>query len=134
MKVAGPTSVTALFALLAGCGPRLSYVQTGPAYPPKPYGAPIEVVLTQQPRCPYTEIGLIRSESAYLERAMEALREKAREVGADAVIVTGTAAGTTGHTTTTVNRSANTVQTMTSSSRTDILEAVAVSWRCPAGA
>jgi|SRR5207247_7077778 len=61
----------------------------GPAYPPKDSTATIEVFQSQKPDRPYQEIARIEVGDTDDNWSMKQILIKAREIGADAVIIVG---------------------------------------------
>ena len=61
----------------------------GPAYPPKDSTAAIEVFQSQKPDRPYQEIARIEVGDTNDNWSMKQILIKAREIGADAVIIVG---------------------------------------------
>lgn len=88
-----------LVALLAGCGSRSSYVDTGRRpvpTPSRPFNE-VDVFTATQPTRPFREAGLIESRQASgwstdsPNEVMRELRDEAAKRGCDGVIVTGSA-------------------------------------------
>ena len=61
----------------------------GTPLPPKARSAPIEVFETQKPDRPYREVARIEVRDTNDRWSLEQIQKKAREVGADGVIITG---------------------------------------------
>ena len=88
---------TAIFALVAslvfvaGCLEG-SAQRTGIFLPPKPATAPIDVFIDTAPSIRYSEVGIVSAEglnwSADFDALLRVLQDQARQLGADAVIVT----------------------------------------------
>lgn len=59
-------------------------------HPPKPDNYPIIIYRTKLPECPYDEIGIISSKRKTklitMEQVIESIKQKARQMGGDAVI------------------------------------------------
>ena len=55
--------------------------------------APVDIMVTRLPGCPYREVGLLQTHARSFEKALEPLRKKARAVGANAVWVKNTGPG-----------------------------------------
>jgi hypothetical protein len=85
-------SRTLLLLALAGCGPNISSAQFADGIP-SPAAAEVKVFSTKMPVCEFDEIGLIRGERdnafSSLQGVMDAMREKARDMGGDAIIGVG---------------------------------------------
>lgn len=89
----------------AACGPTVQVANLGPTYPPRRSAAELEVFSTKVPDCPYGELGIVTAYRAdvgaasAMDRALGALKERARVMGADAVVglrvVSGGMAGNT---------------------------------------
>ena len=85
--------MTKLFALLlTGCSAVSAVAErTGPEFPPKPPNAPVAAYFTaagQTPPRPYVQVGVIRVDSIDSPGAvLAAAGERARELGADAMLV-----------------------------------------------
>lgn len=80
-----------LGVLVAACAPSVDTVRLSPvAYPPRPADFRIRMYSTDRPRCPFEEIGTVRSRKpgfwVSMEDVAESLRDVAREMGGDAVI------------------------------------------------
>jgi hypothetical protein len=78
-------------AMLAGCVPAVDTVRLSPVpYPPRPHDFRIRMYSTERPRCPFEEIGTVRSRKpgfwVSMEDVAESVRQVARELGGDAVI------------------------------------------------
>jgi hypothetical protein len=76
-------------ALLTGCSPAVRSTAFI-ALPPQPPSHPIRIFQSTQPECPFEEVGLVssrqRNKLISMDEVLAALREKAREMGGDAVI------------------------------------------------
>jgi hypothetical protein len=88
-------------AFLAGCGPAIQSANfSTPA--PEPTTAEILLYSTKLPECPYEEVGLISGRSRVFWTSQEAvlahMRERAREMGGDAIVGLGTSEVVTGGT------------------------------------
>jgi hypothetical protein len=80
-----------LVPLLAACAPSVDTVRLSPVrYPPRPHDFRIRMYSTERPRCPFEEIGTVRSRKpgfwVSMEDVAEAVRDVARELGGDAII------------------------------------------------
>ena len=83
--------------LLFGCAsngflmakPRM--VLYGTTYPAKDVNTPVEIYRTQRPNRPYVEIGEISCNGTNDEYALNQILMKARSIGADAIIILGSA-------------------------------------------
>lgn len=76
---------------LLGCTPATRVVRLSPTeYDPRPEHYPIRLYRESLPECPYEEIGIVTSRQRHklisMDTVAESLREKARELGGDAVI------------------------------------------------
>jgi len=73
-----------------GCfGPRVRVTQLGETFPPRVAAEEIKVFSTQAPACPYRELAIVtayEAEFGDLDEAMAALKGRARDLGADAVV------------------------------------------------
>lgn len=90
-----PHAVWSMVALgvalsLIGCGPA---VRSTPfeTFPPHPADHPIGIYSTKTPECPYEEVGLVSARRRYalvmsMSDVLEALKERARAMGGDAVM------------------------------------------------
>ncbi len=80
-----------LLLLLAGCAPAVQSVSfgSGTAASP-PSDAPVRVYGEQRPRCPVQEVGLVTGSPANGwqsgDRVLAAMRQRAREMGGDAIV------------------------------------------------
>jgi hypothetical protein len=81
-------------AVLAGCAAGMQYRQTGPTYPPRGSTAEIALFDRVEPPQPYERLGEINWEyhrrkftQPRLIEILPELKEKAREVGGDALVV-----------------------------------------------
>jgi hypothetical protein len=80
---------------LGGCAssgflnPRPSVTLYGPALPSRDKGAEVEMFQTQRPERPYSEIARIETTHGDDAWGMKQILAKARELGADGVIVVG---------------------------------------------
>lgn len=77
--------------MLAACVPSVDTVRLSPVrYPPRPDDFRIRMYSTQRPRCPFEEIGTVRSRKpgfwVSMEDVAESVRDVARELGGDAII------------------------------------------------
>lgn len=75
--------------VFVGCMATPKVVLYGDTYPGKPTDARIDVYNTNKPERPFVEIGQISCGDTDDDWNMKQILIKAREVGADAVIVTG---------------------------------------------
>ena len=83
--------VLLLVLLLAGCA-TVEVVKYNQPFPPKGLDAQIDVYDTAQPEKPYVEIGKLKYVSTSTineEKAIGELKVKARELGADGIILKG---------------------------------------------
>ncbi|MGH7464046.1 MAG: hypothetical protein ACREK1_02660 [Longimicrobiales bacterium] len=83
---------------LIACGPAVSSAVFTDAAPRGP-DHEIQVFSTKLPSCPYEEVGLVRAKRrgfASLQDVLTAVRERAREMGGDAVIAMGQTESVTG--------------------------------------
>ena len=78
-----------LVALLAGCMASPKVMRFGPSFDSKSPNAAVEVFQTHVPDRPYQEIALISVGDTDDDYCMEQVLLKARELGADAVILKG---------------------------------------------
>jgi hypothetical protein len=115
--------VIAAAPLLGGCA-GVTYVQTGHVRAPRPDGAPLKVLIERAPPCPYDEIGVIRLEAGSLEQGLPQVIDKARAVGADAILVTQTA---------TLPMALPDSQSRGMAIGNELITATAVTLRCPVG-
>ena len=63
----------------------------GTTYPAKDVNTPVEIYRTQRPNRPYVEIGEISCNDTNDEYALNQILMKARSIGADAIIILGSA-------------------------------------------
>ena len=76
--------------VLAGCAsPQVTVYNSG--YAPRAENAEIEIFQTQKPDRPYIELGQISIGDTNNEYNMKQILKKAREMGADAIIILGSA-------------------------------------------
>ena len=80
-----------LVPMLIGCAPSVDTVLLSPVrYPARPHDFRIRMYSTQRPRCPFEEIGTVRSRKpgfwVSMEDVAESVRDVAREMGGDAII------------------------------------------------
>jgi hypothetical protein len=79
--------------IIAGCGPRVRSARFGEQPAPREDGPPIQVFSTRLPECPYEELGLVRVEKGHgltsLQAMLDAMRDRARRMGGDAVVGVG---------------------------------------------
>jgi len=78
-----------LLAASSGCMAVPKVVRFGPAFESRSPNAPVEVFQTRAPDRPYIEVASISVGDTDEEYCMEQVLLKAREVGADAVIIKG---------------------------------------------
>ncbi len=76
---------------VVGCGPQLhTTVLTDMRPAPRAVDAPIQVFLTQRPKCPFTELATLKAAPGAFaggpETYLPAMRKRARELGGDALI------------------------------------------------
>lgn len=85
----------ALTSCVSGCAStgflmaKPKVVLYGPPLPAKPANAPIEVFQSQKPERPYQEIAKIEVGDTDDNWSMAQILKKAREIGADGVLITG---------------------------------------------
>jgi hypothetical protein len=85
-------AMAALFVpMVIGCAPSVDTVRLSPVrYPPRPHDFRIRMYSTERPRCPFEEIGTVRSRKpgfwVSMEDVAESVRDVARELGGDAII------------------------------------------------
>jgi hypothetical protein len=60
-------------------------------YPPKSFNAPLDIYRTQKPEQDYVEIAEISCSDSNDDWNLEQIQIKAREIGADAIIIVGDA-------------------------------------------
>lgn len=77
--------------MLIGCAPSVDTVRLSPVrYPPRPADFRIRMYSTERPRCPFEELGTVRSRKpgfwVSMEDVAESVRDVARELGGDAII------------------------------------------------
>lgn len=68
------------------CASPVDYVKTGEEYTPLSKDAEVKVFLVKKPERAYDEIGIIEVHGQSLEYTLETAKEKAREVGGNALI------------------------------------------------
>ena len=87
--VLGALLISALF--MSGCLEGTAE-RTGIYLPPKPASASIDVFIDTVPALPYAEVGIVRAEgmhwSADFDSLVRVMKDQARQLGADAVILT----------------------------------------------
>jgi hypothetical protein len=76
---------------LTACAPRVDTVRLSPVpYPARPHDFRIRMYSTGRPRCPFEEVGTVRSKKpgfwVSMEDVAESVRQAARELGGDAII------------------------------------------------
>lgn len=94
MSIATRLSGSLLIVLTASCAPAVQSTSfLSPALPPQPADHPIRFYAETRPQCPYEEIGRVssrkRSSLVSMDKVMESLRERARQMGGDAIIGIG---------------------------------------------
>jgi hypothetical protein len=83
------TAVSVFPILLVACGPA---VQSAPFHsvPPRPADHQIVLFSTKLPTCPYEEVGLVTGHRRHgfnsYESVLEAMKDRAREMGGDAIV------------------------------------------------
>ena len=82
-----PLGCLALF----GCATTTHVVRSSPTtYESKPGSSPVQLYSAQLPSCPFEEIGLVKARREYNivpnAAVVDALRDKARELGGDALV------------------------------------------------
>ena len=80
-----------VISTLAACAPSVDTVRLSPVpYPPRPHDFRIRMYSTERPRCPFEEIGTVRSRKpgfwVSMEDVAESVRDVARQLGGDAII------------------------------------------------
>ncbi|MCU0648601.1 MAG: hypothetical protein MUF00_11435 [Gemmatimonadaceae bacterium] len=83
--------VVAVLASLAACagGPMVSSTRFMDALPPKPADAPVRLYQDTRPSCAYEEIGSVKvkgSDFRQADRLADAMRQRVREMGGDAIV------------------------------------------------
>lgn len=81
-----------LVSVISNCGPVINVTQLSTTpFPPKPKDAPISVLMTKAPRCPYVEVAIISaSEGSFaggMETFVDAMKVRARALGADGLLL-----------------------------------------------
>lgn len=75
--------------LLVGCSPAIQ-ASRFETFPPRPPDYPIKLYAEERPNCPYTEVGTLRVTKRHswvsMDDVTKAFRDKAREMGGDAVV------------------------------------------------
>ena len=114
--------------LIIGCGPSVKYFPMNES----PHSMPTQnvEVMSQLPDRPYVELGIIkvreRSKLASSpDKMMRLLREKARQIGADAIILQGVSAESKISTSTNKSTGEATVYTSTK----DIVQGLAIAYK-----
>jgi len=88
----GVAALAVLVAVVAACAPRVTLTPLGAerVYPPTPDSVAIPLYASTKPACPYDEIAALTVEGAGALSSdadvLDALRAKARAVGAQAII------------------------------------------------
>lgn len=80
--------VIVCISLLSGCA---SITMLTNSYPQKSQNESIDVYITNRPSCQYEEIAIIKCESLTDNRSINQAKSKARKIGADAIIIVGSA-------------------------------------------
>jgi hypothetical protein len=75
--------------MFAACGPVMSYVQTGPGFPPLSSDEQIYVYLSKGPAYPYQELGVIEAAGSTLAERVAAAKLIARQQGGNGLILLG---------------------------------------------
>jgi hypothetical protein len=86
--------------LLAACGPAISSAFFKQASP-RPAGSVVQLYSTRLPSCPYEEIGVVKGRRrafASMQDVLSAMKERAREMGGDAIVGLGQGRTVTGAT------------------------------------
>jgi hypothetical protein len=82
-----------ILSIVVGCGPRVTSARFGEQPAPREDGPPIQVFSTKLPECPYEEVGLVRVEKRHgmtsMQAMLDAMRDRARRMGGDAVVGVG---------------------------------------------
>lgn len=94
MSTTARTLSLLLVLVSVGCGPAVQSVNfISPPLPATPSDYPIRFYGEARPKCAYQEIGSVssrkRSKLVSMEKVMESLRERAREMGGNAIIGIG---------------------------------------------
>lgn len=97
--------IAGLVLAAAACGPTVQVANLGPTFPARRPAEDLIVYSTRVPDCAYGEIALVTAYrgdmvgDAAMDRALDALKDRARSLGADAVVglrvVSGGMAGNT---------------------------------------
>lgn len=90
MKKFKLTSLIIVFCLLQTSCATMTII--GSTYPAKHPSVGVDVYISKLPACEYDEVALIKADNFSSDNnAMTAVKTKAREVGADAIIIVGSA-------------------------------------------
>ena len=85
-------TLAAVVFAAAACGPTVHVTNLGGTFPPRRAADELTVFSTKVPECPYGELGIVtayRSQVATptaMDEALDLLKERARSLGADAVV------------------------------------------------
>jgi hypothetical protein len=90
-----PAAVALCALLAAACGPAVTLVRLDPEpAEPRPSDQVVRMYSTQRPRCAYRELGLVtgrrRNGLVSMDRVVDAMRRRAREIGGDAIVEVAT--------------------------------------------
>jgi hypothetical protein len=87
-----PILLAALIIALGACAPRVTTRVIGNTYPARPTDSKVALFSVRVPECPFEEIALIRAQlqlrigETPTEEILEPLRQRARELGGDAIV------------------------------------------------
>ncbi len=98
-------------------------------YPEREKGSLIDVYYSNRPKGEYHEIALIKCEDISDQKTMERVKKEARKVGADAVVITGSAVERTNKSTKTTNSSSSRESSTTYTKEESGMSAVAIKYK-----
>lgn len=81
-----------LLIVTSACAPRVQVTPLGRTFPPRSPAQELAVFSTQTPSCPYEELAILTAyrgtlgEASRMEEVLAAIKERARTLGADAIV------------------------------------------------
>jgi len=110
MSIRRAASGILVLAVLTGCGPSVQLTRLSPTkLPSRPQDYPIQIFHENRPSCAFDEVAMVSATRpntlVSMDAVVESLREKAREVGGDAIIGLSSEARVTGASPSTVDNS-----------------------------